>query len=469
MRYQYDLIVIGLGPAGMAAAIMAHKMGLKVCAIEQKNIGGECMNVGCIPSKALLRIAKAKHTIETAELMELVVNIKPTIRKPFTKIKEHLDYIRNKKTANLFEEIEVITHPASFLDSHTIQAGNRQVTARRIFIAVGTKPFIPPIPGIDTVPFLTNETIFSLETVPTSMIILGGGAIGVEMAQAFTRLGTTCHIIHADPHIIPQGDAEAAHLLTTIMQQENVTIHDQQKILSVRYENNKVKMRCATGQEIEAEQLLVAAGRKPNLAALDLTNANIVVDNKGSIQVNSKLQTSCKNIYAVGDCNGYRLFSHAAMHQSMLGLMNTMFISPFKFNFKNHVVPWTVFTDPQFSQVGMTEQELIAKKIKFEIIKVNYHDYGAAIAESVDSGFVKVFTSSCGKIYGAVIIGEGSGEMIQEWAMAIQYNINMKKILLLQHSFPTMSFLNKRIAETWMMKKMNSSLLQKICRFMFRV
>jgi pyruvate/2-oxoglutarate dehydrogenase complex dihydrolipoamide dehydrogenase (E3) component len=469
MRYQYDLIVIGLGPAGMAAAIMGQKMGLKVCAIEKTHIGGECMNVGCIPSKALLRIAKAKHTITQADVMELVVTGTIALKKPFDKISEHIDYIREKKTANMLAEVTVISATASFIDNHTVQAGGQQITAKRIFIAVGSKPFVPPIPGLEQIPFLTNETIFQLTTIPNSMIILGGGAIGVEMAQAFTRLGCKCHIVHIDRHLIPQGDPEAADLLTTVLQQENVAVYDKQQITAIKYEHGRVKVFRDNGEVIVAEQLLVATGRKSEFSSLNLPKVGVIVNNKGFIQVNSQLQTKQKNIYAVGDCNGHKLFSHAAMHQSMLALINTMLFSPVKFNFKNHVVPWTVFTDPQYSAVGMSEQELLAKKIKFSTIKVNYHDYGAAIAESVAIGFVKVFTSSCGKIYGAVIVGEGSGEMIHEWAYAIQYNIKMHKIMFLQHSFPTMSFLNKRVAETWMMEKMRAPWLQRICRFMFRI
>lgn len=477
MEYQYDLLVIGLGPAGMAATIMGHNMGLKVCAIEQKKLGGECMNVGCIPSKALLRIAKTKHSIENAAKMELEVNSKPILKHPFTKIQEQIDYIRNKKTSYMLEEVPIINDTAVFVDSHTVQISNKQsnaqqpittqISAKIIFIATGTKPFIPPIPGIENVPFLTNDNLFNLEKIPASMIIIGGGAIGVEMAQAFSRLGTKCYIVHADPHIIGAGDKEAARILRGTLQLEDIVIYDQQKIGSLEYDGTKVKMLGNDGLELVTDKLLIAAGRSANLTSLALEKAGVKVNDRGFIEVGQNLQTSCKNIYAVGDCNGHRLFSHAAMHQSMLALMNAMSLPPLQFNFKKTIVPWTIFTEPQFSQVGMIEEELIAKNIKYETIKVNYQDYGAAIVEGIETGFVKVFVSSWGKIYGAVIIGEGAGDMIQEWALAIHNGILLHKIMFMQHSFPTMSFLNKRVAETWMLQKMQNPLVKKICRALF--
>ena len=469
MSYDYDAIVIGLGPAGMAVSVMASEMGLKVCAIEKRAIGGECMNVGCIPSKALLRIAKTRNFTNKLDKMELTQVDVPEVKNPFTKIQKDIIYINEKKNAKMFDKVDLLLKEgdASFVDKHTVQVGEKKVTAKRIYIATGTKPAIPPIPGIDTIEnVLTNENIFSLDEIPQSMTIIGGGAIGCEMAQAFTRLGTKCSIVHMDPHLLPTVDKLAADLLEVELKKENIDIFNSRMIQKLENIDGKVKLITDKNEEIVSDRLLVAAGRAMDFSSLKLENAGVDYTKKG-ITVKNNLRTSQSHIYAIGDCNGHFLLSHAAMHQGMIALMNSMM--PFKKNFKNYVVPWTVFTEPQVSQVGILEKDLIAKGTKYFVVEAKYENYGAAIAENIAVGFVRVLTNKKGRIFGATIVGEGSGEMINEWALAVQKKINLNDILYLQHSFPTMSFLNKRIAENWMMKKMESKFMKTMSKFMFRM
>ncbi|MDA3799793.1 MAG: NAD(P)/FAD-dependent oxidoreductase [Kiritimatiellae bacterium] len=468
MKYDFDLICIGLGPAGMAVSVMGSEMGLKVCAIEKNKIGGECMNVGCIPSKSLLRISKYRNSLSKLKEMGLMDGELPDIKPPFSKIAGYLEYISNKKTLKMFEKVTLMLSEgsASFVDSHTVSLGDKSITAQKIFIATGTEPMVPPIDGISNIDILTNSNVFNLTEVPKSMTIIGGGAIGSEMAQAFTRLGTKCTIVQMDPFLIPLGDKEAGDLLEDVFKKEGIDVYNSRKITSLSNEDNEIVLRTEDGLCIKSEKLLMAAGRKVELDGLKLENAG-VKHNKRAIEVDSKYRTSVKHIYAVGDCNGGVMLSHAAMHQGMFAIMNA--VSPFAmFQYKNYVIPWTVFTEPQVSYVGMREEDLKKKGIKYETHIAKYEDYGAAIAENVDVGFVKVFTNSFGKVFGASIVGEGSGEMINEWALIIQKKIRLHNILFLAHSFPTMGFLTKRIAEMWMMKKMNSSSLQKLCRFFYQ-
>ena len=468
MKYDFDLICIGLGPAGMAVSVMGAEMGLKVCAIEKHKIGGECMNVGCIPSKSLLRISKFRHSSSKLKEMGLLEGEIPNIKSPFLKIANYLGYISDKKTLKMFEKVNLIIGEgtASFIDSHTVKVGERSVTAQRIFIATGTEPLVPTIDGISDIDILTNKNIFNLTEVPKSMTIIGGGAIGCEMAQAFTRLGTKCTIVQMDAFLIPSGDREAGDLLEDIFKKEGIEVYNSKKIIRIKNEGNEVCLQTEDGIRIKSEKILLAAGREIDLAALKLDNAGVKY-NKRSIDVDAKYRTFVKHIYAVGDCNGGIMLSHAAMHQGMLAIMNA--VSPFAiFQYKNYVIPWTVFTEPQVSYVGMREEDIKKKGIKYETHIVKYADYGAAIAENVGVGFVKVFTNSFGKVFGVSIVGDGSGEMINEWALIIQKKIRLYSILFLAHSFPTMGFLSKRIAETWMMKKMNSSLVQNVCRFLYR-
>ena len=472
MKYDYDIICIGLGPAGMAVSVMGTEMGLSVCSIEKNKIGGECMNVGCIPSKSLLKMAKTRHIFSKLDKMQLAHIQAPAVLEPFDAISDYIKYINEKKTVKMFDRQDVILNQgdASFVDPHTVEVNGKKITAKRIFIATGTKAMVPPIPGIDKVDILTNENIFLMKKIPKSMIIIGGGAIGCEMAQAFSRLGCKCSIIQMDEYLVPVGDKEAGELLEADFKKEGIDVYNSKKIKKVSLaKDGKVILAAEGGLELKAEKLLVAAGRKFDFSSLKLENAGIKHENGRPVPVNRYLQTNKSHIYAVGDCNGKFMLSHSAMHQGMVALMNTMMKWPFKIKFEKFVVPWTVFTEPQLSHVGMTEQQLKSRGIKYEVITAKYADYGAAIAENIPQGFVKVFTSVSGKIYGVSIIGESSGEMINEWALAIQKKLKMYDIMMLQHSFPTMGFLSKRTAEMWMMKRMQSDFIKKVCRFMFRI
>lgn len=466
--FDYDLIVIGLGPAGMAVSIMGSEMGLKVCAIEKHKIGGECMNVGCIPSKSLLRMAQIRHGVTHAGNMALGSVPPPEVGNIFPKIQEFITYINTSKTGKMFDKVHLILGQgsAAFVDAHTVSVGEQRFSAKFIFICTGSRPAIPPIPGIETVDVLTNDNVFSQTDIPESLTILGGGAIGCELAQAFSRLGTKqVSIVHMDQNLLPFGDADTGLFLEDVFKREGIAVYNGRRISRVEKTDGMITVSTDKGEQIVSQRLLIAAGRKWELDGLQLGNAGIKHGPKG-IQVNKRLQTTCASVYAPGDGNGHVLLSHAAMHQGMLALMNCMIPGPFGFNFKNYVVPWTVFTDPQVSVVGLCEKQLQEKGKRYETVVSNYGDYGAAIAEGIGEGWVKAFIHPVtGRIYGARIVGEGSGEMIGEWALAIQKKIRIWDIMFLQHSFPTMSFLTKRVAETWMMNRMPK--LQSICRFIF--
>ncbi len=470
VNYDYDILTIGVGPAGMVVSAMGAEMGLKVCAIEKNKLGGECMNVGCIPSKALLRMAKTRHAVTKFADFDIAETELPKVSSPFAHIQEKLDFINEKKYAVKFAKVDQVTRQgaASFVDSHTVAVGDRKITAKRIFICTGTKPSNPPIPGLDTIEnVLTNENLFHLDNIPESMLIIGGGAIGTEMAQAFSRLGCKTTIVQMDPHLLPFGDKFAGEILEEALTKEGVEVYNSRSISEVSSKDGRVILKTKEGETLEAERLLMAAGRVPALDGLKLENAGINYTPRG-IPVNGNLQTNVSHIYAVGDCNSNYLFSHAAMHQGMIALMNIMRPWPFKTDFRKYVVPWTVFTEPQVSSVGMQESELISAGIKYDVIEAKHGDYGAAIAEQVTTGMVRVLASKTGKIYGASVIGEGSAEMINEWGLAIQKKIRLADIMLLQHSFPSMSFMNKSIGESWMMNLLKISWMKKMMGFMMR-
>jgi len=468
MKYDFDLICIGLGPAGMAVSAMGAEMGLKVCSIEKNKIGGECMNVGCIPSKSLLRIAKYRHSFIKLQEMGLEEGSIAGVKSPFAKINEYLKYINEAKNIKMFDKVTLILGEgeASFVDSHTVKVGERNITARRIFIATGAEPMIPPIKGISDVDILTNQNIFNLPDLPESMTIIGGGAIGYEMAQAFSRLGTKCTIVQMDDFLIPNGEKATGDCLEAIFKKEGIEVYNSRKINEVKKKYGNITLLTEDGLSVSSEKLLVAAGKRFNFDSLELENAGVKYGKFG-IEVDDKYRTSVNQIYAVGDCNGKSLFTHAAMHQGMFAIMNA--VSPWRmFKYKKYVIPWTVFTEPQVSMVGMQEEELKERGIKYQVYVAKYENYGAAIAENVSEGYVKVFANSWGKVFGTIIVGDGSGEMINEWALIIQKKIRLYSVLFLAHSFPTMGFLTKRVAEQWVMAKMKRSLVKNICRFCYR-
>lgn len=364
------------------------------------------MNVGCIPSKSLLSIAKTRHAVQRFPVMELRNGHPPAIGRPFEKIRGYLKYINDARTAGMFEEIDLFLQQgaAEFADPHTVKVGSKTLTAKRIFIATGTSPRVPPIPGLADVDYLTNENLFDLEGVPESLVIIGGGAIGCEMAQAFARLGCNATIVHMDSQLVPMGDPEASAILQKQFEAEGIAVHKGREITRVEHKDGgDIVLHTEQGEQFAGRRLLLAAGRQIPLAGLKLENAGVAYTQRG-ITVDDHLRTSAKHIFAVGDCNGQHLFSHAAMHQGMIALMNAMLPGPMKLKFRSFVVPWTVFSDPQVSQVGMSEKELRERRLPYEVVRTNYADYGAAIAEAVDTGFVKVFASKWGRIYGAVIV-----------------------------------------------------------------
>lgn len=469
MSETYDVAVIGLGPAGMAVSAMAAHMGLKVVGIEKRALGGECMNTGCIPSKALLRMGEVRHLLSRAAdyALEGEANLVP--KDPFAQIAEHLTFIRDKKTTAMLERVDLVVGrgAARFVDAHTLAVGDDRFRAKKIFICTGSLPAVPPIPGLNAVPYLTNETLFRLERIPESLVVLGGGAIGCEMAQAFCRLGSGVSVVHMDPHLLPHGDHDAGELIEERFTAEGIRVLNGRRIRLAEKTEGGIALITEAGERLEGAALLVAAGRRFDFGELELHRAAVAHGPNG-IAVNRYLQTSQKHIFAPGDANGTFLFSHAAMHQGMVAFMNSLIPGPVKFRWRKYVVPWTVFTDPPVAHVGMLERDLGARRIRYEVVESRYEDYGAAIAEGIAVGSVKAYMSKTGRVYGARIIGAGAGEMIGEWGLVIQKRLRIHNIAFLQHAFPSMSFLTKRVGEGWLMNRTRGAGMRRIARCLCR-
>ncbi len=467
MGHDYDVCVIGLGPAGMAVSVMAAEMGLRVVGIEKRSLGGECMSVGCIPSKALLKMAHARHLVSRLPDYALSAVPAPAPTDTFGRIADHLRYIDEKKTRAMFEKVHLVLRegPATFVDPHTVTVAGKPYSAKRVFLCVGSRPAVPPIPGLGGVEYLTNDNLFSIDKIPESLVIIGGGAIGCEMAQAFRRLGSRVSIVHMDEHLLPHGDWEAGRVLEGVFAAEGIEVLNGRKIGEVASSGGSITVRTNVGETLRGERLLVAAGRRFDFSELGLDRAGVEFSDRG-IRVDTSLRTTARHIYAPGDANGVQFLSHAAMHQGMLALINSFLPRPFRRNFRSYVVPWTVFTEPQVAHVGWLERDLKANDMAYEVIETKYEDYGAAIAEGIAVGSVRVYASPSGRIYGARIIGDGAGEMINEWGLAIQNKLRLHRIMFLQHSFPSMSFLTKRASESWAMNRMKSPLMRRLAKLL---
>jgi len=466
-NFDYDIIVIGLGPAGMSVSAMAPSMGMNVLAIEDHKVGGECLNYGCTPSKALLKAAEANYNANTIEKFGLKLEGKTTVEEPLHVVQEKIEEILNGKTMNMFDKSKVDFKlrkgKARLIDNHTVQVGEEKYTGGYIFIATGAKPFIPPITGLDTVDYLTNENIFAQKSIPKSMSIIGGGSIGTEMAQAFSRLGTKVTIAHMDDHLLPIGDKEAGLLLQKKLEEEGIGVYNNTQINKVEKVDGKIVMFTDAG-DFESDEILVATGRQPTIEELGLDALGIDYDKTG-IQVDEYLRTTVENIFAIGDVNGIAQLSHAAMHQGMLSLMNAISPQPIEsLKRSNYLVPWSIFTQPEVAQVGMIEAEAKKQGLDYMMVRIEYSEYGRTLTDGDETGFIKVITDQRGKIYGATLVGHGASELIHEWTMAMQNQLSLFNIAMMQHSFPTLSIMNKRIGEKWLQKMAESGAMAEMMK-----
>lgn len=458
---KFDVIVIGLGPAGMPVSTLGALMGLNVLAIEKRKHGGECLNYGCIPSKFLVKASEAAASLTNLDKFGLASNgtlDNSGVMKMLKKRVAEVSTIVGEK--DVFKNITYLNDPkgGEFVDKHTVRVGEQLFYGKKIFISTGTVPFVPAIEGLDAVnpsKVLTNVKLFEEDELPESIVIVGVGAMGLEVAQSFHRMGVKVHLLSRSDSILnTYGDAEVGELLEDMFNKEGLNIIKNTNIISVDEEDDKVVVSTNNG-DFTADKILFASGRKINLDGLKLENAGIKYDEKG-IKVNAFLQTSQKHIYANGDCNGLQQYTHAAMNQGMLSIMNAMNPSPFKMKYKNFVVPSTIYTFPQVAQVGLTLKEAKEKGVKFDLVVKPFVDYGRTTIDGTPEGFVKVLVTPTGKILGVTIIGESAGEMINLWTVSIQNKIRMHQLMMTQFSFPTVTMLTKMATMQWMINKMDN-------------
>ncbi|HEX4227763.1 MAG TPA: FAD-dependent oxidoreductase [Bryobacteraceae bacterium] len=460
MNYQYDMIVIGGGAAGLVAAGMSALLGVKTALIEQHRLGGECTWTGCVPSKTLLRVSKAVHQMKTAERFGLPP-IDPQF--DFSRVMDHVRQTRQTiyrqadAPSNLEKlAVDVIRGSARFCDPHTIEivdsAMTRRITSRYFVIATGSRP--------KTADFskraLTNETIFELKSQPKRLLVMGAGPVGIEMAQAFCRLGSEVTVVSDSKRILPRDDPEQAGQLQDYLSEEGVSFVFRQKVVALEERENGLNALLENGHMLPCDAALAAMGREPFIEDLRLNDAGVRYGVEG-ITVDDHARTSQHHIYAAGDVTGRYRFTHMAEHMSKVAVTNAILRWPQKLD-QSHVV-WVTYTDPELAHLAASEQQLRQSRKKYTTYRFPFTSLDRAITDGDTRGEVKVFADRSGRILGASIFGAHAGEMISEFALAMRNNLRLSQVASTIHPYPTYSLANRRVADLFVAKQLDSPLL----------
>jgi pyruvate/2-oxoglutarate dehydrogenase complex dihydrolipoamide dehydrogenase (E3) component len=463
-----DICVIGAGSGGLSVAAAAAAFGVPVVLIEKGRMGGDCLNYGCVPSKALIAAGKHADALRHGAGFG-IANVEPEI--DFRKVAEHVQSviaaIAPNDSAGRFSAlgVHVIKAEARFKDKRTIIAGDVEIRARRFVIATGSSPVIPPIEGLDTVDYLTNETIFEQTRRPGHLVIVGGGPVGIELAQAYRRLGSEVTVVEAAT-ALSKEDPELAAIVLKRVRADGVTIREATRVESVE-RRGKVGIRVNVDsgtRVIEATHLLIAAGRAANFAGLDLARAGIRHEPAG-ITVSSKLRTSNSRVYAVGDVvAGAPHFTHVASYHAGIVIRALLFRLSATEN--RGIIPRVTFTDPELAHVGLIEADALALKHRIRILRWPYGENDRAQAERKTEGHIKLVTDLKGGILGASIVGANAGEMISLWALALAKRMNVREIADFVAPYPTMGEIGKRAAISYFVPQAQRPRVRKLIRFL---
>ena len=478
LRFDRNLIVIGAGAGGLVTAYIAAAVRAKVTLIEAGAMGGDCLNTGCVPSKSLIRSARLAHEIRHAERFGLEPSA-PRIDFPavMARIRANIGAIAPADSVERYAGlgVDVRTGHARIVDPWTVETGGERLTTRSIVLATGAEPIIPAIPGLAEAGYLTSDSMWDAlgarEQAPGRLAILGGGPIGVEMAQAFARLGSRVTLVQAGERILPREDEEAAAAVADILREEGVDLRTGHE--AVRVEGKVLFVTKAppfdgegSNDEIALpfDDLIVAVGRRPRLKGYGLESLGL--DTEGRLETNGWLETIFPNIYAVGDVAGPYLFTHAAAHQAWHAAVNALFGGFRRFRVDYRVLPWCTFTDPELAHVGHNEQSARAAGLAYEIVRYDLAHLDRAVAESANRGFVKILVEpGRDRILGATILAHNAGEMIAEPALAMKHRIGLNKLLATVHAYPTMAEANKLAAGEWRRAHRPERLLGWLARY----
>jgi pyruvate/2-oxoglutarate dehydrogenase complex dihydrolipoamide dehydrogenase (E3) component len=466
-----DLCVIGAGSGGLSVAAIAASFGVPVVLVERDRMGGDCLNVGCVPSKALIAAGDLAHAIRGAPRFGLG---RADPRADMTRVRDHvrgvIEAIAPNDSAERFSAlgVRVIKAEARFTDAKTVEAGEVTIQARRFVLATGSRPAAPPIPGLDAVPYLTNETVFDLTRRPERLIVIGGGPIGVELAQAHRRLGAEVAVLEA-ARLLPRDDPEMAAVLERALLADGVELYTGVTVERIARLGDRILATVRKGEEtraVEGSHLLVAAGRRPVTDHLGLEAAGVAFDGKG-ITVDKGLRTTNRRVYAIGDCAGpgggpYK-FTHVANYHAGLVIRSALFRLPVKVDAS--AIPRVTYTDPEIAAVGMTEEEARESRTAFRILRWPVAENDRAQAERRTGGHVKALVTARGKILGCSIAASQAGDLIVPWALALSKGLKVQDLAGLVFPYPTLSEVTKRAAVEFLRPSAQSPWVRRVIGF----
>ncbi len=470
--FDYNLVVIGAGSAGLVSSYIAAAVKAKVVLIEQHKMGGDCLNTGCVPSKALIRSAKmlsyarrakefgfnsAEVDFDFAEVMERVQRV-------VAKVEPHDSIERYTELG-----VEVITGSARITSPWSVEVDGRTLTTRSIIVATGARPFVPPITGLDQIDYLTSDSLWELRELPQRLVVLGGGPIGSEMTQAFARLGAHVTQVEMAPQIMGREDPEVSNYICEKFATEGVRVLTDHAAKEVRITDDRKLLLCehqGTTVEVEFDQILVAVGRRPNTTGFGLEELGVRISDRGTIETDPFLRTNFPNIFCAGDVAGPYQFTHTAGHQAWYAAVNSLFSGLKKFKVDYSIIPWATFTDPEVARVGLNETEATAQGIPFEVTRYGIDDLDRAIADAEDHGWVKVLTKpGKDKILGVTIVGTHASDLIAEYILAMKTGTGLNTILGTIHIYPTLAEANKMTAGQWKKDHAPEKLLRWVEKF----
>ena len=467
---RFDVVVIGGGAGGLSVASVAARLGQRVALIEASGeLGGECLHTGCVPSKTLIRSARVAQLMRRGDEFGVAARdpepdmaaVNARVRRVVGRLQHHDDPARFEAYG-----VEVIFGVARFLDPHHVETAGRRLYGRRFVLATGSLPWVPPIPGLSQAGYWTNETLFGVSEAPRRLAIIGAGPVGVEMAQAFQRLGWTVTLMESREHILPGEDAGAAEALRAVLEAEGATVHTSARVAAIDAGTDGHVLYLADGSQVVADRILVAAGRKAATGGLDLHAAGVTLDEGGTVAVDSRQRTRSRHIFAVGDVCGPYHFSHLASYQAGVVIQNALFRVPARADLR--ALPRVVYSDPELAQVGMTVAEAEQRHGDIEVHRADFADLDRAVAEGEDRGYVRIVFRR-GRIVGATVLGAHAGEMLPQLVQAVRGRLSPRDIVAAVHAYPTLAEIIKRAVEPYYGERLFRPRVRTLVRWLDRL
>ncbi|MFK5983970.1 MAG: FAD-dependent oxidoreductase [Pseudomonadota bacterium] len=476
-KFDHNIVVIGAGSGGLVSAYIAAAVKAKVTLIEKHKMGGDCLNTGCVPSKALIKSAKLIHQIKNSKKLGIKsAQVEFDFKDIMNRVHEVIKEIEPHDSVERYSQlgVNVIQGEAKITSPFTVEVNGKTLCTKNIIIATGARPFIPSMPGLDKIDYLSSDNLWQLTKLPKRLVILGGGPIGCELAQAFARLGSQVIQVQRGKRIMPREDIEFSEFVTQSFINDGIDIKCQHAAKEVIIKGGKKYLLCETSTkageieivQIEFEQILIALGRSANISNFGMEKLAIPLRKNNTIETNEFLQTNFPNIYAVGDVTGPYQFTHTAAHQAWYAAVNALFGKFKKFKVDYSVIPWATFTDPEIARVGLNEQDAQEQNINYEVTTYGLDDLDRSIADGTAQGMIKVLTvPGKDKILGVTIAGEHAGDLIIEFVTAMRYNLGLNKILGTIHIYPTLAEANKYVAGNWKKNNKPEKLLNWVEKF----